>query len=352
MIRTPVVLITGASGEIGHGLISRLAEGPRPIVTLDLSPLDPSLARLVRREFTGSITDKGILDRILSEFEVDLVFHLAALLSTRSEFTPMTAHQVNVEGTLNLLEFAQREGESHGRPVVFVYPSSIAAYGLPDADTRHRAGALKEEQWNQPTTMYGCNKLYCEQLGAYYARHYKQLAAEPLAGKVDFRSVRFPGLISAATLPSGGTSDYAPEMIHAAAQKEPYECFVRPDARIPFMAMPDGVNALLQLAAAPKARLTRTAYNVRAFNPSADEIRTIVLAAFPDAQISFDVDAKRQGIVDSWPEDVDDSAARRDWGFAPQYDFQRAFADYLIPTIRRRYARAEPEHAGRRDGPR
>jgi threonine 3-dehydrogenase len=340
MIRKPVVLITGANGEIGHGLITRLsASGSRQIVTLDLTALDPSLRGLVQREFTGSILDHGLLERILAEFEIDLVFHLAALLSTRSEFTPVAAHQVNVEGTLHLLEFAQREGESHGRPVVFVYPSSIAAYGLPDLDTRAQAGAVREDDWNQPTTMYGCNKLYCEQLGRYYARHYKQLAAETLSGKLDFRCLRFPGLISAMTVPSGGTSDYAPEMIHAAAGGESYACFVRPDTRIPFMAMPDGIDALLHLAAAPRASLTRTAYNVRAFNPSADEVRTVVLDAFPGADLSYHVDVKRQGIVDSWPADVDDGAARRDWGFAPRYDFRRAFEDYLIPTIRERYAR-------------
>ncbi len=301
MIRRPVVLITGANGEIGHGLITRLAaDGSRPIVTLDLSPLDSRLARLVKRAFTGSILDNGILERILAEFEIDLVFHLAALLSTRSEFTPVTAHSVNVEGTLNLLEFAQREGESHGRPVTFVYPSSIAAYGLPDAATRAKAGAVDEDDWNQPRTMDGCNKLYCEQLGTYYARYYKQLAVDAVS-RVDFRAVRFPGLISAVTVPSGGTSDYAPEMIHAAAQGEAYPCFVRPDTRIPFMAMPDGVEALLKLAAAPRESLSRTAYNVRAFNPSAEEIRETVLHAFPGADITYQIDVKRQGIVDSWP---------------------------------------------------
>jgi nucleoside-diphosphate-sugar epimerase len=186
--------------------------------------------------------------------------------------------------------------------------------------------------------MYGCNKLYCEQLGRYYARFYKQLAAERASGRVDFRSVRFPGLISAMTVPSGGTSDYAPEMIHAAAQGVPYACFVRPDTRIPFMTMPDGVEALLKLAAAPVERLTRTAYNVRAFNPSAEEIRATVLRAFPSATITWENDTKRQSIVDSWPADVDDSAAREDWGFAPQYDFETAFSDYLIPRIRERYS--------------
>src|SRR6266852_9819553 len=281
-MRKPVVLITGAGGEIGHGLVTRLAGSGSPIITLDVSPLDASLAPLVTREFTGSVTDISLLDRMLAEFEVERVFHLAALLSTRSEFTPVAAHHVNVEGTLNLLEFAQRQGESHGRPVLFIYPSSIAAYGLPDLDTKMRAGAVTEDQYAHPTTMYGCNKLYCEQLGHYYARYYKQLSADAIP-RVDFRCVRFPGLISAMTLPSGGTSDYAPEMIHAAAKGEPYACFVRPDTTIPFMAMPDGVEALLKLASAPRERLTRTAYNVRAFNPSAADVRTVVLKAFPDA---------------------------------------------------------------------
>lgn len=341
-MRKPVVLITGAGGEIGHGLIDQLAaRADRAIVTLDVSRLDKAIRPKVDREITGSIVDRALLERLIAEFEVDLVFHLAALLSTRSEFTPVAAHEVNVEGTLRLLEFAQHQAESHGRPVVFIYPSSIAAYGLPDLDTKLRAGKIGEDQYLHPTTMYGCNKLYCELLGTYYARHYKQLAAETASGKVDFRCVRFPGLISAVTVPSGGTSDYAPEMIHAAAKGEPYGCFVRPDTRIPLMAMPDGIDALLTLAAAPRDRLRRTAYNVGAFNPSAQQIREVVTAAFPDATITFENDRKRQAIVDSWPEDVDDSAARRDWSFSPRYDFQRAFSDYLIPTIRERYAKTD-----------
>ena len=338
MVRKSVVLITGASGEIGHGLIDSLSrDEQRPIVTLDLKALDAALGALVQQQYTGSILDDNLLERMLSEYEVDLVFHLAALLSTRGEFTPTTAHQVNVEGMLRMLEFAQKEGESHGRPVAFLYPSSIAAYGLPDVATKEKTGKVKEDEWNVPRTMYGCNKLYCEHLGRYYARHYKQLAAETLSGKVDFRAVRFPGLISAVTEPSGGTSDYAPEMLHAAAQGKPYACFVRPDTRIPFMAMPDGVEALLKLAAAPRERLTRSVYNVGAFNPSAEEIRLRVLPAFPGAEVTWAPHLKRQQIVDSWPADVDDSMARRDWGFAPRYDEARAFSDYLVPTIRERY---------------
>jgi len=335
-MRTPVTLVTGAGGEIGHGLIGRLAQAGRSIVTIDITPLDPALRPLVAREFTGSITDAALLERVLSQFEIDLVFHLAALLSTRAEFTPITAHQVNVDGTLTLLEFAQHEGESHGRPVMLLYPSSIAAFGLPDVATKAQVGRLAEDQFNVPQTMYGCNKLYCEHLGRYYARHYKQLAADTVP-RVDFRAVRFPGLISAVTMPSGGTSDYAPEMIHAAARGEAYDCFVRPDTRIPFMAMPDAIDALLALAAAGRQQLTRTAYNLSAFTPTAQEVHDVVVTAFPSAKIGWAVDRKRQGIVDSWPADVDDSAARRDWGFAPRYDFRRAFDEYLIPTIRERY---------------
>jgi nucleoside-diphosphate-sugar epimerase len=340
-VRKPVVLITGAGGEIGHGLIEQLSgQSQRAIVTLDLARLDGSIAPLVEREITGSILDRSLLERVLAEYRVELVFHLAALLSTRSEFTPLSAHQVNVEGTLNLLEFAQHEAESHGRPVIFMYPSSIAVYGLPDLRTKEQEGRVREDEWTHPTTMYGCNKLYCEQLGNYYSRHYKQLAVESASGRVDFRGVRFPGLISAVTVPSGGTSDFAPEMIHAAAQGQAYESFVRPDTRIPFMAMPDAVHALLQLAAAPRQGLTRSAYNVAAFSPTASDVREVVLGAFPEAEITWSVDAKRQGIIDTWPADVDDSAARRDWGFAPRFDFEHAFTEYLIPRIRERYARA------------
>jgi nucleoside-diphosphate-sugar epimerase len=335
-MRKSVVLITGAGGEIGHTLVTGLAATEAAIITLDVNPLDARLAPLVRREFTGSITDRDLLDRILAEFEVDCVFHLAALLSTRAEFTPVTAHHVNVDGTLNLLEFAERQGESHGRTVVFIYPSSIATYGLPSLEAKTRAGRVHEDEYAHPTTMYGCNKLYCEEIGRYFSRHYKQLSVNARP-HVDFRSVRFPGLISATTMPAGGTSDYAPEMIHAAAKGEPYACFVRPDTTIPFMAMPDACEALRLLAAATRERLSRTAYNVGAFSRSAAEIREMVVAAFPGARITYKIDEKRQGIVDSWPSDVDDSAARADWDFRPAYDFERTFREYLIPAIGYKY---------------
>ena len=127
-------------------------------------------------------------------------------------------------------------------------------------------------------------------------------------------------------------------MIHAAAGGKPYDCFVRPDTRIPFMAMPDAVDCILRLMAAAREKLTRTVYNVGAFAPTAAEVETDVHGAFPEADLGTRVDVKRQRIVDSWPADVDDSAARRDWGHAPKYDFSACFRDYLIPSIKKRYA--------------
>ncbi|MEM7354005.1 MAG: NAD-dependent epimerase/dehydratase family protein [Acidobacteriota bacterium] len=338
MSRKSVILVTGANGEMGHGLIHRLAEnGGFDILALDIRELDPTMAPLCAATIVGDILDRRLLERLVSEFEIHAIFHLAALLSTRAEFTPETAHEVNVQGTINLLKLAVEQSRWHGRQVKFLFPSSIAAYGLPDLDTKRRVGVVSEEDWNMPTTMYGCNKLYCEHLGRYFAHHYRQLAAEPDHKGVDFRSIRFPGLISALTLPSGGTSDYAPEMIHSAAQGKPYACFVREDTRIPFMAMPSAIAALLALMNAPLEALSTHVYNIRSFSPSAGEFAEQVQRAFPAAEVRFESDIKRQAIVDSWPEDVDDSLARKEWGFEPQYDLNSALDDYLVPKIRERY---------------
>jgi len=332
------ILITGANGEIGHGLISRLAEhSDVRIIALDLHELDETLKPKVYRAIAGDILDTALLESLSATYNFDTIYHLAALLSTKAERQPVLAHKVNVDGTVNLLEMAVGQSRLQGREIKFLYPSSIAVYGLPDLETKARAGKVKEHEWLTPRTMYGINKLYCEQLGVYYAQYYRQLDADSPRGHIDFRCLRFPGLISAVTVPTGGTSDYAPEMLHAAAQGKPYQCFVREDTRIPFMAMPDAIEALLQLEAAPRHTLTRFVYNVTAFNPSAGEIFELVRQAFPRAQVTFVPDLKRQKIVDSWPADVDDSAAQRDWGWKPSYDLTRAFAEYLIPGVRRQY---------------
>jgi threonine 3-dehydrogenase len=188
--------------------------------------------------------------------------------------------------------------------------------------------------------MYGCNKLYCEKLGLYYSKYFgqKHLDENPPA-MLDFRAIRFPGLISAFTLPSGGTSDYGPEMLHAAAQGKPYSCFVRADTKISFMAMPDAIKSLLTLMDVPREKLSHTVYNIAAFALTAEEFRQRAIKDFPGAQIAYDVNPRRQGIVDSWPEDVDDSLARAEWGWKPDYDTDRFFDDYFLPEIRKRYGK-------------
>jgi nucleoside-diphosphate-sugar epimerase len=330
------ILITGAAGEIGDSLVRSLAaQGETQIVTLDLRPLPPENVQL-STHVQGDLMDQALLARLVSEYEIATIYHLAALLSTRAEFTPEMAHQVNVEGTLNLLRLASEQSQWRGEPVLFLFPSSIAAYGMPNLETKAQYPRVREWEWNYPTTMYGCNKLYCEMLGIYYSQYFRQLAAErPVT--LDFRALRFPGLISAFTVPSGGTSDYGPEMLHHAAKGEPYAAFVREDTCIPFMAMPDAVTSLLNLAAAPASALSRRVYNVTSFSLTALEFRDMVLRFFPQAQITFNPDLKRQGIVDSWPAGLNDNDARRDWGWKPAYDLERSFSEYLVPNIRQRY---------------
>ncbi len=332
------LLITGASGEVAHGLITHFAEaGNVRVIAVDLHPPEKELEVKCYQFFTGDVLDYSILQNIAATYDLDAVYHLAAVLSTKAERQPALAHRVNVDGTLNLLELAISQGRQQGRDIKFLYPSSIAIYGLPDLATKYKAGRIQEREWLEPHTMYGINKLYGENLGRYYANYYRQLDAQTRAGGVDFRGVRFPGLISATTVPTGGTSDYAPEMLHHAAQNQPYACFVREDTRIPFMTMPDAIKALQELEAAPRARLSRLVYNIGAFNPSAGEVHELIKPALPDARVTFEPDVRRQGIVDSWPLDVDDSAARADWGWEPDYDLGRAFEEYLIPAVVRRY---------------
>ncbi len=333
-----ITLVTGANGEIGHSLLEAFAAaGDRHVIALDLAPLADDLAPYVQTALRGDVSDPAIIAEI-ERHDVAEIYHLAALLSTSSEKDPARAHQVNVNGTMGLLLMARRIGARTGVPVKFLFPSTIAVYGMSSLEAKNAAGAVTEFQHLQPTTMYGINKVYCEQLGTYMSDRFGQLTDEAGAKVLDFRALRFPGLISATTVPTGGTSDYAPEMIHAAAQVKPYACFVRPDARIPFMAMPDGVKALLDLAAAPAASLTQRVYNIGAFSPSAEEIAAKVQQAFPGAEITYAPHPKRQAIIDSWCADVNDEAARRDWNWRPDYDMERAFNEYLIPTISGVYA--------------
>jgi threonine 3-dehydrogenase len=332
------VFVTGACGEIGQALVQGLAQrGGYKIVTSDLYPLPDSIRSLVAEHVVGDLVYKV---KTFYDYDFDFIFHLAASLSSKAEIATEEAHRINVEGTMQLLMLAAYRAEKYHKAVKFLFPSSIAAYGMPNLEVKRQAGVVKEADWNTPHTMYGCNKLYCEKLGLYYGKYYgqKHLDENPPT-MLDFRALRFPGLISAFTLPSGGTSDYGPEMLHAAAQGKPYACFVRADTKISFMAMPDAIKSLLIIMDVPREKLSYTVYNIAAFAITADEFRQRALKAFPDAKIIYEVNPRRQGIVDSWPEDVDDSLARAEWGWKPDYDVDHFFDNYFLPEIRKRYGK-------------
>jgi nucleoside-diphosphate-sugar epimerase len=335
-----VILVTGANGEIGHGLITYLGEqGKNKIVALDLQPIDASLQPYCYDCMQADVLDELLLGHLFKEHGIDTIYHLASILSTKAELNPELAHRVNIDGTLNLLKLSAEQSNGLGKPVKFLYPSSIAIYGIPSLEVKQSMPPIREDEYNQPTTMYGCNKLYCESLGRYYATKYRQLSDDfDLATRIDFRALRFPGLISAMTVPTGGTSDYGPEMLHHAAQGIPYASFVRPDTKLPFMVMLDAIKSLLQLGAAPRNSLSRFVYNVTSFSPTAEDIMNIAISAFPNSEITFEPSSARQGIVDSWPATLDDTAARIDWGWVPDYNLDRAFREYLIPAIQKRYA--------------
>ncbi len=332
------VLVTGACGEIGQALVQGMAaRGGYRIVTADLAPLPDSIRAMSAEHMQGDLVNRI---KQFYDYDFDVIYHLAASLSSKAEVATEEAHRINVEGTMQLLMLAAYKSEKYKKSVKFLFPSSIAAYGMTDRVEKQKAGRVKEEDYDNPHTMYGCNKLYCEKLGMYYGRFNGQRHLDPAPPiMLDFRAIRFPGLISAFTLPSGGTSDYGPEMLHHAAQGKPYSCFVREDTKISFMAMPDAIASLLMLTDVPREQLTQQVYNIAAFAITAGEFRDRAVKAFPGAKITFEPNPRRQGIVDSWPEDVDDSRARKDWGWKPDYDVDKFFEEYFLPEIRKRYGK-------------
>lgn len=329
----PVALVTGAGGEMGHLLVPALRERGFDAVAVDLAPLPAALASACIETFHGSILDVDAMRAIFTRHRPERVFHLAAVLSTKAERDPDLAHDVNLQGTVLVLRLCRESARATGRDVRVLFPSSIAVYGLADASTKAAAGAVREGEHERPSGLYGIQKLQCETLGSYFTAR-AQREREP---GIDFRAIRFPGLISAETTPTGGTSDYIPEMMHAAAQASPYACFVAAGTRLPFMTMADAVRAFLALADAPAASLTTRVYNVRSFGVSAAGFRDALGPHYPRARITFEPDPASQAIVDTWPEDVDDGRARADWGFAPRFDLREALRDELVPALTRRY---------------
>jgi len=333
------LLITGSEGELGQALIDAFLEEPdTQIVAFDIREAQRKGPRLEHR--VGDITNASTVNGLFEAFRFDGVVHLAAILSSGGERNPERTHEVNVDGSMRLLCAAQESSQRRGKAVKFIFPSTIAVHGIP-ADAKRPGERIKEEQFNHPITMYGVNKLYIEQLGTYFSHYYKLLTSTPTDVRLDFRALRYPGIVSAETIPSGGTSDYGSEMVHAAAKGEPYACFVPPAARLPFMIMPDAVQALRQLFYAAKKEVRHDVYNVSGFTVTAEQIATKVLESFPDFIITYDPNPKRTQIVESWPADIDDSRARNDWGWRPQHDFDAAFSDYLIPRITQKYGQLQ-----------
>lgn len=328
-------LITGISGEVGTGLIKKLRSQNYKVVAADIKNPEKEISEFINKFYSCDISDKTTVDKIFDERNFDIVFHLASILSTGGEKNPELAAKVNIEGTLNLLEAATKQSIKNGKALKFIFPSSIAAYGLTNLEIKNQNSKVKESEHLNPITIYGISKLACENLGNYFSKNYRLLdTGLDRDSLIDFRCVRFPGLLSPDTVPSGGTSDYGPEMVHAAAQGKNYECFVRPDSKIPFMAMADAADVLIGLAEAPKENLNNFVYNAHGFSVSALEIYEMTKKFFPKFEITYKIDPERQRIVDSWPEDVDDSNARRDWNWQPKYTFEKTFSEYLIPKMK------------------
>lgn len=314
------ILLTGAGGQIGHDLIGALVAAGHDVVATDLAPRPASHARAGGAWHQLDVTDAAAVDARVAAERPELIFHLAAILSATGEKNPALAYAVNQTGTWNVLEACRKFGVAR-----LLFTSSIAVFGPlpgPTPAGRPLPDPTPDDAPLFPTTMYGVTKVSGELLCSYYrAKH-----------GVDCRGVRFPGLISAA-MPGGGSSDYALFMYVDGVRKGAYEAFCRPDTRIPLMYMPDGVRALLELAAADGARLTRAIYNIAAFSPRADEIAASVRRALPHVDLTYAPEAVRQGILDSWPKALDDACARRDWGWAPRYDLD-AMTDDLVPKVR------------------
>jgi threonine 3-dehydrogenase len=257
------------------------------------------------------VVDYNTLARVCLEYNVDYIVHMASLLSAVGERNPQLAIQVNTRGLENVLDIARLNNLR-----VFT-PSSIAAFGptSPKVNT-------PDECTMRPTTIYGVTKVYTELLGEYYHQRYG----------VDFRSVRFPGIISNKVLPGGGTTDYAVDIYYSAVKADPserkYECFLEPDARLPMMYMDDAVKAVIDLLEAPDEDLTQRTYNIGSMDFTPSELYTAIRRQVPDLEIVYNADF-RQEIAKTWPQSLDDSAARADWGWDPKFDIDLMTEDML-----------------------
>ena len=299
------ILITGALGQIGSELDQYLSEifGRDRIIISDIKEKnDPRYKKI-------DVTDFNSLNFLVEKYKVDTIYHLAAILSATGEKYPDLAYRVNVDGLHNVLEAARINKVSQ----VFI-PSTIGVFG-PETPRRN----VPIETITRPTTLYGITKVFAEQLGNYYQRKFS----------LDVRGVRFPGLISYKSPPGGGTTDYAIEMIISAVRKQNYTCFLREDTVLPMMYMPDALEAILKLSEVPLEKLIHhTDFNLTSFSFSPKELAQEISNYYPEFSVIYKPDF-RQEIADSWPESLDASAARREWGFAPKYNFKETVKDMI-----------------------
>lgn len=306
-----MILVTGATGQIGSELVPALREryGAEEVVAAG-HERQPSEELLQGPFVYLDVTRRETIEAVVEEHEIDTIYHLAALLSVRAEEDPQQAWRVNVDGLLNVLEVAR----THGVQRVF-FPSSIAAFGpsTPLDDT-------PQETIQRPNAIYGITKVTGELLCDYYFHRYG----------LDTRGLRLPGLISHKTPPGGGTTDYAVEIFYAALQEGHYTCPLRADTRLEMMYMPDAIRAIILLMEADGRRLRhRNAYNVTAVAFTPAELVAEIKKHLPDFSCDYRPDPVRQAIADSWPNTMDDSAARADWGWQPEYDLERIVAEML-----------------------
>jgi len=296
------ILVTGATGQIGSELVPALrkrfgsanviAAGHKTQPDKELLDSGPFLSLDVR--------DFHSIEKIVKEHRIDAIYHMAALLSASAEKDPLLAWDVNINGLRNILETARKFQCS-----VF-FPSSIGAFG-PSTP----ADNTPQDTIQRPTTVYGIAKVTGELLCDYYFRRYG----------VDTRGLRFPGLISYKTPPRGGTTDYAVEMFYAAVREKRYECFLKEGTRLDMMYMPDAIRAAIELMKAEPTRLIhRNAFNITAMSLAPEDIYAEIKNHIPDLIMTYKIDPLRQAIADSWPHHMDDSAARREWGWRAEYD--------------------------------
>ena len=302
------ILIIGANGQIGTELAETLAQrhGALAVVTSDLAPEGrvPGISHEAL-----DVTDAAALAAVAKRHGITQVYLLAAALSASGEQHPQWAWNLNMSGLLNVLELAR----SAKLQRVF-WPSSIAAFGPSTPATAPQHTVM------DPGTVYGISKLAGERWCAWYhARH-----------GVDVRSLRYPGLISWKTAPGGGTTDYAVDIFHGALKTGRYTSFLAADTRLPMMYMPDAIAATLALMDAPTAQISeRGSYNLAAISFTPTEIAAEIARRVPGFTLSCEPDT-RQAIADSWPQAIDDSLARRDWGWAPRYDLSAMVDDMLL----------------------